>query len=105
MLGSGAFGEVYLAEADGSIISDNSLSVSTRHRLSYQKDARRRSSTFSSKGPIKVAVKTLKGTKIIKVHPYTLLKSTFLRGTGKYTDIVVLPFLGPDKPRLLNIFP
>ncbi|CAH3127131.1 unnamed protein product, partial [Porites lobata] len=60
VLGSGAFGEVYLAEADGSIISDNSSSVSTRHRLSYQKDARRRSSTVSSKGPIKVAVKTLK---------------------------------------------
>lgn len=136
VLGSGAFGEVYLAEADGSIISDNSLSVSTRHRLSYQKDARRRSSTFSSKGPIKVAVKTLKGTKIIKVDPYTLvyfikgtqyfsllvfimlcrarcawsfkrrlLKSTFLRDTGNYTDIVVLPFLGPDKPTFLNIFP
>ena len=137
VLGSGAFGEVYLAEADGSIISDSSLSVSTRHRLSYQKDARRRSSTFSSKGPIKVAVKTLKGTKIIKVDPYmlvyfikgtqyfsllvfimlckprcawsfkrTLLKSTFLRDIGNYTDIVVLlPFLGPDKPPFLNIFP
>ena len=136
VLGSGAFGEVYLAEADGSIISDNSLSVSTRHRLSYQKDARRRSSTVSSKGPIKVAVKTLKGTKIIKVDPYmlvyfikatqyvsllvfimlckprrawsfkrTLLKSTFLRDTGNYTDTVVLPFLGPDKPPFGNIFP
>ena len=136
VLGSGAFGEVYLAEADGSIISDNSSSVSTRHRLSYQKDARRRSSTVSSKGPIKVAVKTLKGTKIIKVDPYmlvyfikatqyfsllvfimlckprrawsfkrTLLKSTFLRDTGNYTDIVVLPFLGPDKPPFRNIFP
>ena len=136
VLGSGAFGEVYLAEADGSIISDNSSSVSTRHRLSYQKDARRRSSTVSSKGPIKVAVKTLKGTKIIKVDPYmlvyfikatqdvsllvfimlckprrawsfkrTLLKSTFLRDTGNYTDTVVLPFLGPDKPPFGNIFP
>lgn len=83
MLGSGAFGEVYLAEADGSIISDNSLSVSTRHRLSYQKDARRRSSTFSSKGPIKVAVKTLKGTKIIKDDPYTLVY--FIKGTQYFS--------------------
>ena len=88
MLGSGAFGEVYLAEADGSIISDNSLSVSTRHRLSYQKDARRRSSTFSSKGPIKVAVKTLKGTKIIKVDPYTLVY--FIKGTQYFSLLVFI---------------
>ena len=65
VLGSGAFGEVYLAEADGSIITDNSLSVSTRHRLSYVKDARR-GSTLPAKSTVKVAVKTLKGIKINK---------------------------------------
>ena len=93
MLGSGAFGEVYLAEADGSIISDNSLSVSTRHRLSYQKDARRRSSTFSSKGPIKVAVKTLKGTQIIKVNPYKLVY--FIKATEYFSVLVIIMLCKP----------
>ena len=63
MLGSGAFGEVYLAEADACIITDNSA-VTTRHRLSNNnKRESRRGSTISAKGPIKVAVKTLKGKK------------------------------------------
>jgi len=59
VLGSGAFGEVYLAEADACIITDNSA-VTTRHRLSNNKRESRRGSTISAKGPIKVAVKTLK---------------------------------------------
>ena len=60
VLGSGAFGEVYLAEAEGSIISDNmAVNSHKRHRLSTHKDARRGSTI--SQGPIKVAVKTLKG--------------------------------------------
>lgn len=61
VIGSGAFGEVYLAEADGSIVTDNSIAVTTRHRLSTDRRESRRGSTISVKGPIKVAVKTLKG--------------------------------------------
>lgn len=61
VLGSGAFGEVYLAEAEGNIISDSTSAVNShkRHRLSTLKDSRRGSSI--SHGPVKVAVKTLKG--------------------------------------------
>ena len=59
VLGSGAFGEVYLAEAEGSIISDNKSAKTSRHRLSTTRDSRRGSTI--SQGPIKVAVKTLKG--------------------------------------------
>ncbi|KAJ7350232.1 hypothetical protein OS493_037695 [Desmophyllum pertusum] len=58
VLGSGAFGEVYLAEAEGSIISDNISAISSRHRLSTKRDSRRVSTL--SQGPIRVAVKTLK---------------------------------------------
>ena len=60
VIGSGAFGEVYLAEVNASVITDNSIAVTTRPRLSMKKDLRR-GSTMSVKGPIKVAVKTLKG--------------------------------------------
>ena len=63
MIGTGAFGEVHIAEVDANIVNDNSKTdVEPRPRLSLTKDLRRRS-TVSSKGPIKVAVKTLKGNK------------------------------------------
>ena len=60
VIGSGAFGEVYLAEVNSNVITDNSIGLTTRPRLSMKKDLRR-GSTISVKGPIKVAVKTLKG--------------------------------------------
>lgn len=72
MLGSGAFGEVYLAEAEGSIISDNISAKTSRHRLSTRRDSRRGS--VMSQGPIKVAVKTLKGK--LKVF-YGVMQSKF----------------------------
>lgn len=60
VIGTGAFGEVHIAEVDANIVNDNSKTdVEPRPRLSLTKDLRRRS-TVSSKGPIKVAVKTLK---------------------------------------------
>ena len=73
VLGSGAFGEVYLAEAEGSIISDNISAKTSRHRLSTTRDSRRCS--IISQGPIKVAVKTLKGR--LKVSSMVLCKVRF----------------------------
>ena len=72
VLGSGAFGEVYLAEAEGSIISDNKSAKTSRHRLSTTRDSRRGSTI--SQGPVKVAVKTLKGK--LNVF-YGLIQSKF----------------------------
>lgn len=64
VIGSGAFGEVHLAEVDGIITNENSkLEAASRPRLSLKRDLRR-ASTLSVKGPIKVAVKTLKGNEI-----------------------------------------
>lgn len=72
VLGSGAFGEVYLAEAEGRIISDNISTKTSRHRLSTTRDSRRGS--IISQGPVKVAVKTLKGK--LKVF-YGVMQSKF----------------------------
>lgn len=64
VIGSGAFGEVHLAEVDGNIINESSkLEAASRPRLSLKRDLRK-ASTVSVKGPIKVAVKTLKGNEI-----------------------------------------
>ena len=64
VIGSGAFGEVHLAEVDGIITNENSkFEAAPRPRLSLKRDLRR-ASTLSVKGPIKVAVKTLKGNEI-----------------------------------------
>ena len=64
VIGSGAFGEVHLAEVDGIISNENSkFEAAPRPRLSLKRDLRR-ASTLSVKGPIKVAVKTLKGNEI-----------------------------------------
>lgn len=60
VIGSGAFGEVHLAEVDGIISNENSkFEAAPRPRLSLKRDLRR-ASTLSVKGPVKVAVKTLK---------------------------------------------
>lgn len=52
---------MYLAEADGCIVTD-STTKGVRHRLLSRKNLRR-GTTVAMKGPVKVAVKTLKGIK------------------------------------------
>jgi len=54
----GAFGEVYLADADGCLVTDSTTN-GVRQRLS----SKRKGSGLTAEGPVKVAVKTLKGSK------------------------------------------
>lgn len=61
VLGTGAFGKVYLAETEGFLVVDDTSSVSSRHRLAKRKDYRRNSAANSKTGTLRVAVKSLKG--------------------------------------------
>lgn len=61
ILGSGAFGEVYLADADGCLVTDSTTN-GVRQRLSSKRNSRK-GSGLTAEGPVKVAVKTLKGSK------------------------------------------
>ena len=83
VIGSGAFGEVHLAEVDGIISNENSkFEAAPRPRLSLKRDLRR-ASTLSVKGPIKVAVKTLKGNEIYL---------QFTSDRGLLIDYFIAPF-------------
>lgn len=90
VLGSGAFGEVYLAEAEGNIISDSASAVNShkRHRLSTLKDSRRGSSI--SHGPVKVAVKTLKEGAEESEHKDLISELKILIHIGSHKNIVNL---------------
>ncbi|XP_022801625.1 vascular endothelial growth factor receptor 2-like [Stylophora pistillata] len=92
VLGSGAFGEVYLAEAEGNIISDGTSAVNShkRHRLSTLKDSRRESSISQSHGPVKVAVKTLKEGAEESEHKDLISELKILIHIGSHKNIVNL---------------
>ncbi|KAJ7350230.1 hypothetical protein OS493_037693 [Desmophyllum pertusum] len=88
ILGSGAFGEVYLAEADGCIVTD-STTKGVRHRLLSRKNLRR-GTTVAMKGPVKVAVKTLKGDAGESEHKDLLSELKILIHIGSHENIVNL---------------
>ncbi|XP_032219869.2 hemicentin-1 isoform X2 [Nematostella vectensis] len=89
LLGSGAFGQVYLGETEGGIVIDTSSSVSSRHRLAKRKDYRR-PSAISMRGNIKVAIKTLKGGATESEQKDLLSELKILIHVGSHKNIVNL---------------
>ncbi|KAK3724950.1 hypothetical protein QZH41_017156, partial [Actinostola sp. cb2023] len=90
VLGTGAFGKVYLAETESFLVVDDTSSVSSRHRLAKRKDYRRASSSSAKPGTLKVAVKSLKENAIESDHNDLLSELKILIHVGAHKNIVNL---------------